>query len=196
MYRYFKILKNKRRLVLIIWAVFILIITLNISCTDEKPDPYLIEKNHIGLLTDSTRVSELQEIFSDESLVNYSNEKFGKTADIDIYDRKGNKLLTLSPSKTSDSTATITNVQIFNENYKTAKDISTSSTFKDINEAYKISKINNLINSVVISVNEINASFTIDKKELPPHLQYDSDAKIDKSQIPDSAKIKYFMIHW
>jgi hypothetical protein len=49
---------------------------------------------------------------------------------------------------------------------------------------------------VVVSVNEINASFTIDKTELPGGLRFDMDATIDAIQIPEKAKIKFFMLHW
>ncbi|MDB9755623.1 hypothetical protein OAB20_05000, partial [Winogradskyella sp.] len=74
--------------------------------------------------------------------------------------------------------------------------ISTLSTFKDISEAYNISKIDNLINSVLISVNEINATFAIDKKELPSGLRFNMDMQIDPLQIPGKAKIKFFTVHW
>ena len=80
--------------------------------------------------------------------------------------------------------------------YKTEKNISTISTFKDLKEAYKISKIDNLINAIVVSVNEIDASFTIDKKELPASMRFDMNMTIDVIQIPEKAKIKFFMVHW
>ena len=69
-------------------------------------------------------------------------------------------------------------------------------TFKDIQDNYKISRIDNLINSVVVTVNEINATFTIDKKELPANLGFDMKLKIEATHIPDGAKIKYFFINW
>ncbi|SDB67051.1 hypothetical protein SAMN03097699_3326 [Flavobacteriaceae bacterium MAR_2010_188] len=175
----------------------LLVASIMWNCSDEKSNPFLVEKNHVGMLTDSTKVMDLKQIFEGDSIANLESDQFrSNVSEIDIYSKEGKKLLTLTPSSAMDSTATISNVQIFSEDYKTAKNVSTLSTFKDINDNYKISKINNLINAVVISVNEINASFTIDKKELPAHLQYDSNAPIEKSQIPDNAKIKYFMIYW
>jgi hypothetical protein len=45
-------------------------------------------------------------------------------------------------------------------------------------------------------VKEIEATFTIDKKELPANLRFDVKANIDPIQIPEKAKIKYFMLHW
>ncbi len=178
----------------------VLVCTLLItSCAKEKaPNPFLVEKNHIGLLTDSTQVKELDAIFSNDSVVRYiaGNEFTGSVNTIEVFEKSGKKLLDLSPKEALDSTSVISSVHIIDERYKTEKNISKLSAFKDIKDAYKISKIDNLINSVVVSVNEINASFTIDKKELPASMRFDMDMVIDPIQIPEKAKIKFFMVHW
>ena len=80
--------------------------------------------------------------------------------------------------------------------YRTSKNVTTLSTFKDIKDSYKINRIDNLINSINVNINEINAYFTIDKKELPANLRFDMKMVIEASQIPDDAKIKYFMLNW
>ncbi len=172
---------------------------LVMSCTkDTKPNPFLINKTHIGLLTDSTQVKELDSVFINDSVVRYiaGDEFAGSINTIEIFEKGGKKLLDLSPKEALDSTSVISSVRIIDERYKTEKNISTLSTFKDIKEAYTISKVDNLINSVVVSVNEINATFTIDKKELPGSLRFNMEATIDPVQIPEKAKIKFFMLHW
>ncbi|TXD84373.1 hypothetical protein ESY86_04680 [Subsaximicrobium wynnwilliamsii] len=169
------------------------------SCSSEKErDPFEVGKTYVGSLTDSTQVKDLELIFPNDSIVTFTNINGinRQNAEIDIYDSSGKKLLELTPKTRQDSTAMIKSVQFFDQRFKTTKNISTLSTFKDIQEQYKISSINNLIRTVVISVNEINASFTIDKSELPANLRFDMDLKIDAVQIPDNAKIKYFMVHW
>ena len=120
----------------------------------------------------------------------------GSKEDIEVFEKGGQKLLDLSPKEALDSTSVISSVRIYDKRYRTEKNISALSTFKDLKAAYKISKIDNLINSVVVSENEINASFTIDKSELPGGLRFDMDATIDAIQIPEKAKIKFFMLHW
>ena len=181
--------------------VFTLLICLFLitSCAkDAGPNPFLVTKTHIGLLTDSTKVRDLETIFSTDSVVQYRSESefSGFINSIEIYEKGGKKLLDLSPKKAADSSSVISSVRIIDERYKTEKKISVLSNFKELSEAYKISKIDNLINAIVISVNELNASFTIDKKELPASLRFDMDLKIDPIQIPEKAKIKYFMLHW
>jgi len=165
----------------------------------EKPqDPFLVQKHNIGMLTDSTQVRDLESIYVNDSVVKYigGDEFTGNINTIEIYEKGGEKLLELAPSQALDSTAFIDNVRIMDARYKTGKGVSLLSTFKDINDNYNISRIDNLISSVVVSVNEINASFTIDKKELPSNAQFDMQLKIDKTMIPNTAKIKYFMINW
>ena len=170
---------------------------LIVSCIKEQ-DPFLISKQSIGLLTDSTQVKDLELVFPNDSIVkSTSDNKFSSNNnEIEIFEKGGKKLLILEPSQASDSTAVIKSIQITDSRYKTSKGISTLSTFKDIDENYKISRITNLINSVVVFVDEINASFTIDKKELPGELRFDMNLTIEKIQIPGKAKIKYFFVYW
>ncbi|WP_439152016.1 hypothetical protein [Winogradskyella sp.] len=181
-----------------LYVVLICAILITGCAKNSVPDPFLIQKNNIGLLTDSTTVKELDAIFTNDSVVRYiaGDEFTGSINTIEVYEKTGKKLLNLSPKEALDSTSVISSVRIMDQRYKTEKNISTLSTFKDINEAYKISKIDNLINAIVVSVNEINASFTIDKKELPASMRFKMDMTIDPLQIPEKAKIKYFMIHW
>jgi hypothetical protein len=167
------------------------------SCT-KKQDPFLIEKQNIGNLTDSTQVKDLESIFINDSIVKFvgGDEFIGSINNIDIYDKSGNHLLILTPNEALDSTAVIDNIRIIDSRFKTAKKVSTLSTFKDLQKAYKINRIDNLINSINVNVNEVNAYFTIDKKELPANLRFDMKLTIETSQIPDDAKIKYFMVNW
>lgn len=179
-------------------AIIICALLLASCAKDSKPNPFLINKHQIGLLTDSTQVKELDSIFANDSIVRFiaGDEFAGAVNSIEVFEKGGKKLLDLSPKEALDSTSVISSIRIMDERYKTEKNISTLSTFKDIKTAYKISKIDNLINSVMISVNEINATFTIDKKELPGSLRFNMDATIDPIQIPEKAKIKFFILHW
>ena len=179
-------------------TIFFIAILITSCSLDKKQDPFEISKQHVGLLTDSTQVKNLDLAFPNDSIVTAikGDEFSGQDNDIHIYNKNGKELLILTPSQALDSTAVIKSVRIIDENYKTPKNVSINSTFKDIRDNYKISRISNLINSVVISVNEINGSFTIDKKELPANLRFDMTLKIEAVQIPDHAKIKYFMVHW
>lgn len=175
-------------------ALFLLLLT---SCGKEK-NPFLIQKHNIGNLTDSTQVKDLKVVFENDSVADYiGKDEFTRNINtIEIYDKDGSTLLSLSPKQRRDSTSVINSVRIMDPRYKTEKGITNKSTFKEIEKAYTITKIDNLINSIIVSVKEINASFTIDKKELPSNLRFDRSISIEASQIPDHAKVKYFFLHW
>ena len=183
------------------YTLFTLIIfaLLLSSCSkDEAQNPFLIKKNTIDLLTDSTKVKDLRVVFNNDSVVKHiaGDEFTGSVNTIEIFEKGGKKLLELHPEEALDSTSAIASVRIIDERYKTEKNISALSTFKDIKANYTISKIDNLINTVLVSVNDINASFTIDKKHLPADLRFKIGTTIDALQIPDDAKIKFFLLHW
>lgn len=176
--------------------VFAIIFSL-LSCQKEQ-NPFLIEKQHVGLLTDSTQVKDLEVVFPNDSIVKNNFEEALLKVDysISVYDKNNRKLLILTPEKINDSTSKITTVKIIDSQFKTKKGLSITSTFGDIQKNYNISSIQNTLKNVVVFVNEINAFFTIDKKELPSELQFDSSTKIEAIQIPEQAKIKYFMLGW
>ena len=180
------------------YFIKILLISVIVVGCQKEQNPFQIAKQNIGLLTDSTQVKDLESVFINDSIVKYKGEgEFtGDISNIEIFNKEGKKMLVLSPSKIADSTSLINTVNILDSRYKTDKNISTLSTFKDIQDNYKISRIDNLINSVVVTVNDINATFTIDKKELPANLRFDMKLKIEATHIPDGARIKYFFINW
>lgn len=176
----------------------LIIILLTIIGCSKQQDPFLISEKSIGLLNDSTQVKDLKEIYKNDSIVFRLDdvEFIGNRNDIEVFDKTGKQLLVLTPNKIKDSTATIETIKISDERYKTSKGINTLSTFGDIQNNYKISSIQNTLRNVVVFVNEIDTFFTIDKKELPAELQFNTNAQIEAIQIPEKAKIKYFMIGW
>lgn len=167
------------------------------SCKKEV-NPFLISKNNIGLLTDSTQVKDIEAIYANDSVVKRidGDEFTGSINDIEIYDKTGKQLLILSPNQALDSTATINTIKVVDQRYKTDKGLNTASTFADIKNNYTISSIQNTLRNVVVFVNEINGFFTIDKMELPAEMRIDVNKKIEALHIPGTAKIKHFMIGW
>lgn len=179
------------------FLALILTACLFVSC-QKAQNPFEISKQHIGLLTDSTQVKDLKMVFTNDSIKNFTanNEFTGNINDIEIFDTTGKQLLVLTPHQHLDSTSTIKSIKVIDERFKTSKGLHANSTFKDIKTNYKISSIQNTLRNVIVSVNEINAYFTIEKTELPAELRFDMTLKIDELQIPDEAKIKNFFVQW
>ncbi|GAA4108239.1 hypothetical protein GCM10022393_04140 [Aquimarina addita] len=171
-----------------------------ISCQkgDKEHDSFEITSNRIGHLTNKVRLHQLDSVFANDSIVRKtaSNELLSATNEIEIYEKGGKKLLILEARSATDSSSTIENIEVIDHRYKTPSGLTPDGTFKDIKEHYTISKINNTLSAAVIFVDSIQAYITIDKKELPVALRTDTDIKIEATQIPDTAKIKHFLISW
>lgn len=168
-----------------------------VSCQEEQ-DPFLISATSIGPLTKDVRINQLDSIFAQDSIVKQvsNSELYRKSNEIEVYDTEGKKLLLIEPVQAFDSTSTVGFIQVLDPRYKTAKGLGKESTFKDIVENYNISRIENTLSAAVIFIDELNVYVTIDKKQLPVELRYDTQSRIQASQIPNNAKIKYFMIDW
>ncbi|GAA0873474.1 hypothetical protein GCM10009117_26210 [Gangjinia marincola] len=161
-------------------------------------DPFLITADQVGKLSKETRVSQLGEIYKQDSIVNRrfdSTYIFGGN-EIEIYETSGNQLLRLDPKTPGDTASRIGDIRILDPAFKTEKGLSTRSTYKEILENYTIKKIENTITDAVIFLEEIPAYITIDKKHLPTIFQLSTTHKIESSLIPDNAPIDQFWIGW
>ncbi|MEX1382588.1 hypothetical protein [Lutibacter sp.] len=180
----------KRCLIVLISLVFI-------QC--GKENKFLIEKGSVGSLNKQTSILELNTIFKMDSIVSIYPDKAEKDKifsldkeEYVIFSKDGKKLLEIVPTDQNDSLSKIRSIQIFDSNYITDKGISLKSTFKDINENYMVNKVETTLTSATLFIDELNATISIDKKELGLNTFSREEVSID--QIPDIAKIKYFTI--
>lgn len=179
-------------------ALFLGIIIACLASCAKKEDPFLIQEDQIGKLYKEITVQQLDSIYANDSLVKRIGEGDYVQAGDDkylVYEKGGKQLLTLTPRQQHDKNEKIKTIQIHDSRFKNTKGITTKSTFKDIRENYAIKNIYNTMNTIVVIVDS-NEYFTIDKKELPEDLRYNPSLNIEAVQIPDAAKIKYFLINW
>jgi len=173
--------------------ILLLVTTLFIQCQSNQI--HLIQKNQVGLITGTTKVSDLDKIFAKDSLVKPIYEKNQTkylSKDYEVYTKKGTHLLTINIENDNDSTSTIQSVQVFSPLYKTKKEISVVSVFKDLKENYDLKKVSSTITSASVFVNELNASFIIANKDLG--ISEFNTRKISLDQIPDNAPFKYITV--
>ncbi|TVZ51663.1 hypothetical protein [Dokdonia sp. Hel_I_53] len=165
------------------------------SCSDANT--HKITQDTVGPLSKSTTINDLSIVFKNDSLVDDSGSNDFRTpqGEVTVFEKGGKKLLKLTP-QTNTKESKVKYIQVFDDRYETDQGITLKSTFKDIQNAYTIRSIENLIGAIVIFVNESDAYFTIDKKHLPGDLKFNTSSKIELSQIPDDAPIKYLQIGW
>ncbi len=177
--------------------VLLIAVCLVIASCGKEQDPFEWSPERIGMLTKDAMVYQLDSLFAMDSIVNpVKGDEFASGPNaIEIYEKGGKHLLTLTPYDT-DSTATIENVRIRDNRYMTAAGITIDSDFKSISTAYKVSSIDNMFNSAVLWINDQNFYFTIDKETLPQEVKFDVTATIEETMIPDTATPEYVFISW
>ena len=174
-----------------------LVAFLFVQCAKEK-DPFLISNNAVGNLTIGMKIKQVDSIFAMDSIVRLSprQNKSSSFGELEIYEKSGKKLLLISPRNNYDPDALIKNFQFFDDRYKTVKGLNINSTFKDIKENYEIANIETTLSTVLIFLKDSDLFINIDKKELPENFRYNPNLVIDVTNIPNEAKIKYFMLSW
>ena len=178
--------------------IAIVTVTLIFIQCKEEINPFLISNDSVGALTRGMTIKEIDSIFAQDSIVKLyaQNEELPTQGEVEIYKKNGTKLVSISPVTNNDPDALISNFQFFDPRYKTDKGLNLNSTFKDIKTNYKISNIETTISTVVIFLEDSDLFINIDKNELPENFRYNPNLVIDITNIPDEAKIKYFMLSW
>ncbi|QNJ98104.1 hypothetical protein [Constantimarinum furrinae] len=178
--------------------LFAVIATLLFVQCGEENDPFVIGNGTVGPLTKEVQMKQIDSLFANDSIVklNPIEKALGTQGEVMIYDKDGKQLLLVSPEDESDPNSVITNIQVFDDRYKTEKGLHRGSTFKDVKANYTVNNIESAIHNVVVFLKDSDIYLTIDKKQLPENLRYDPRVKIDASMIPDEATFKYFMIGW
>ena len=178
-----------------IGIVSLIFASLIFTQCQKTPKRFLITKDSVGNLKRASITDELSAIYTLDSIVrDTASGKLFETKKIRVYEKGGTLLLSLRPSM--DSVQKIVNIQIYDTRYLTEKGIGINSTFRDIKDNYSIKKIITTFNNIVILLKDNDMYFTIDKKELPANIRYNTKINVEAVQIPDVAKIKYFMIGW
>jgi hypothetical protein len=176
-----------------------LLVTLTIISAGCSTNEYKIEKGKVGKLNKEIKVQQLDSIFRNDSIVKRIGEgdyMFSGDDKYLIFDTNKNHLLTITPRNQHDKSETIETIEIVSDLYKTNKGVNTKSNFEMIKKNHKINSIQNTINNLIIYVDDIDAYFIIDKKNLPIDLRLGTEKTIKTINIPPDSKIKRFMIGW
>lgn len=151
----------------------------------------------IGGLTPKIQVKALDSLYKNDSLVKEKTRgMFGSSNELIVYEKGGKKLLKLEPAERQNENSTISNIEILDARFKTQKGIGKNSSFKEITNQYNISKIENTLSKIVVFIDEENLYFTIDKDNITGNARYNTSIKINKTQIPDNAKIEQLWLGW
>ena len=185
-------MKNTAKILL--WAVGSALLVIGCSRSDKR---FLITDISVGNLTKETKISQLDSLYKNDSLVKTSIEgEFRYISDerFLVYEKggEGKQLLELTPAIPLEGESQhIQGVQIMDERFATAEHISLNSTFADIKKVYKDFDFEQLISTVIV-MPKGSLYFAFAKEDLLPAVD---DAYTIES-IPETAKVKRLMISW
>ncbi len=168
-----------------------------LQCT-KKDNPFLIQKTQIGSFQKEFTVKQIDSVFANDSIVKHvaGDEFIGNVSDIEIYQKGGEHLLTLSPTEAFDDNSKINFIRINSKRYATAQKTGLSSTFKDFKDKYTISKVDRILNSITVTFQDQNFYITISVDELSSEYKYNYNAVITAASIPSTAKVKSLQLDW
>ncbi|GEM_PF-3029505 len=173
-----------------------IVLTLFLSCSTENP--YLIEKNRVGLLTNEILISEIEGLLENHEVkgLNTNNTKAKYIpGDVELFDEEGELILLIEPTSKNDD-AKIKSIKVLSEKFATKQGLNTASTFEVIEKNYTISSIQSTITEIIVSIEELDAFVTIKKTQLPSELQFEMEEEVKATQIPSEAKLKGFWINF
>lgn len=168
---------------------------LFVACNsvDKK---FLITNESVGELRKGVLISELDNIYKNDSLVKITTEgdfRYNSADRFLVFEKTGEKrqLLEITPNISSESQI-VQDVQITDERFTTEHGISLKSTFSEIKKVYKEFEIQTTLMSVIVTPKDSNLYFVFDKSDL---ITSNSEEHSVES-IPDTATIKRLMINW
>lgn len=160
-----------------------------VQCGQDKDT--LILKNQLGKVNKNSSIEDLDKIFKNDSVA-----KLPKGADLireyKVFGVNGKVDLIFLPKLENDSIKGMNLVKIYGSRYATENGISTASTFRNIADSYSIDKIEPSFSAAILFIDEINATISLDKKDLG--LDEFNMNDIRQDQIPDEASIKYITL--
>jgi len=160
----------------------------------SKTNQFRIAENYLGLITSKTTIAEIENIFKNDSVVKHLSEGvlgykgvyFQEDDKYLIYAKGGKHLLTITPKDPLDSLSTVRCIDIFDSRYVTKDGVGINTAFEDINSHYKIGKIETTFTSVILFLDQLNATITLKKKDLG--IQTHEMTPIKPERIPNVIK--------
>jgi len=174
----------------------VLLLAVIFSC-GKKDNKFTIGKKQVGKILDSTKISELKNIFKQDSIIKKTEGEgaFESYDEITVINKNTKKpLLIIIPKKSGKTESLIQQVEIMSPLYKTKNNIGLNSKFIDIKKYHKIGKIEKTFKYLVVYLDDLDATMDFNKNVLPLNAQNNPGITIDATMIPDNAKPKHFVL--
>ena len=173
---------------------------LTISCVNKQADKvdFLVTENNVGVFKKGMTVKEVLDIVPKVHIKKVVDKDDYENSydDYQYFDTNKIHLLTLTPTVQDEIQSKINRILILDNRFKTNKNIGLGSTYADLKNNHKITDFAHDLEHIVLTVGELNARFSINKKQLLDNWWDESKKQIDISKIPDTATLDTFVIWW
>ncbi len=166
----------------------LVVIFLLFQCTEEDT---VIKKKQLGKISNGTTIEELDRMFKNDS-VQKLPEGESLVREYTVFDVSGAPALVFVTRVENDSLKALEHVKIYSPAYTTEKGISTASSFEDIRGQYSIDDIEPSFSSAILFIDELNATISLNKKDL--NIDEFDMRDIREDQIPDQASVLYMTL--
>lgn len=180
-------------------SIFILFLVIS-GC--QKNTENLIARNQLGVLNNSTKIFEIESLLKSDSIVkNNAKDAYGgminsTIGEVNVFSTTGEELLTIKPHGALDSLAHIKNIRVLNNRYKTKNGITIGSSFAEVKKHHDVSNIQSSPRSIIITLEDLNAFVSFDRKVLSGDVRFDMDTDIKPTMIPEDAKVNRFWLNF
>ena len=178
--------------------LFFAILTISsVNKPTDKAD-FLVTENNVGVFKKGMSVKDVLDIIPKVQInkVVDKDDYENSYDDYQYFDTNKTHLLTLTPTIQDDIQSKINRILILDNRFKTNKNIGLGSTYADLKNNYKITDIEPDLEHIVLTIGELNAWFSINKKQLLDNWWDENKKQIDVSKIPDTATFDTFVIWW
>ncbi|PIE73734.1 MAG: hypothetical protein CSA20_01635 [Deltaproteobacteria bacterium] len=158
-----------------------------------------LSKQHIGIFTASTTIEDILTTLPATQVhrtIGHGEFADDTYDDYEIYTRNNEHLLTLTPRERSQKDQKIHRVLITSPFFTTSKGIHAGSTYKEIREAYTITRIEPTRDHIVLIVDELHAHISIPKTSLHKDWWNPATQSVNPASIPDNARLDHFIVWW
>ena len=178
----------------------ILVLFFIISCnTSKKDSKFLITKHQMGVLTDSTAVWQLNQLFPNDSIVVRLEEGAFVEAPDDsyyCYSKTGKLNFVAIVKIQGDSTSFFRKITVFNEKYTTEQGLNAKSYYIDILKSKLKTNCDILPDRTVnLSLDSLRMVYQFNSKTIGEKW-IDADKDCSDLQLNDSIQATTFYLNW
>ena len=165
----------------------------------SQEETYLITPSKVGLISKGMTVSNIVEVIPENQIqkkIGYGEFPDDTYDDYEVYDSLGNHILTVTPKTQNDSTSKINRILIVSPRCRTKEGIDLNSTYSELLKSYSVDEYSPDMEHVVLTVNSLNAWFSIKKTELEADWWNEEKKEVDITKIPPESRFESISIWW